>query len=253
MEKAMALGVERGREFLIFGNLTIKPFTMETKETLLKENPWLELAEKLKNSDYRGSPDILVCSGDRTAIEAFNETADELHKIRLEGAPEPVHGRFFDAKVALLTLNPGWVECTDKQSGNDGTLKEMTSEDRRYFLQKKAEAMLLEGCPFPTKDETLRAIDTDYWNKLLKEVLNRCPDAPNYLTIIQYLGYHSKKYKDIGKRLIHSESGLLPTQEFAVKLVRYLMNKGVLIVICRSKKDGSPPLKGWRTIRIWCS
>lgn len=41
----MALGVERGREFLIFGNLTIKPFTMETKETLLKENPWLELAE----------------------------------------------------------------------------------------------------------------------------------------------------------------------------------------------------------------
>lgn len=245
MEKAMALGVERGREFLIFGNLTIKPFTMETKETLLKENPWLELAEKLKNSDYRGSPDVLVCSGDRTAIEAFNKTADELHKIRLEGVPEPVHGRFFNAKVALLTLNPGWVECTDKQLGNDGTLKDgLTAEKRRYFLQQKAEAMLLKGRPFPTKNKTLRAIDTDYWNKLLNEVLDRCPDATKYLTIIQYLGYHSKKYKDIGKRRIHSESGLLPTQEFAVKLVRYLMNKGVLIVICRSKKRWFAAVEG---------
>lgn len=245
MEKAMVLGVERGREFLIFGNLTIKPFTMETKETLLKENPWLELAEKLKNSDYRGSPDVLVCSGDRTAIEAFNETADELHKIRLEGVPEPVHGRFFNAKVALLTLNPGWVECTDKQLGNDGTLKDgLTAEKRRYFLQQKAEAMLLKGRPFPTKNKTLRAIDTDYWNKLLNEVLNRCPDATKYLTIIQYLGYHSKKYKDIGKRRIHSESGLLPTQEFAARLVRYLMNKGVLIVICRSKKRWFAAVEG---------
>lgn len=245
MEKAMALGVERGREFLIFGNLTIKPFAMETKETLLKENPWLELAEKLKDSDYRGSPDVLVCSGDRTAIEAFNETADELHKIRLEGIPEPVQGNFFDAKVALLTLNPGWIERTDKQLGNDDTLKKgLNAEKRRYFLQKKGEAMLLEGCPFPTEDETLRAIDTSYWNKLLNEVLNRCPDAPNYLTIIQYLGYHSKKYKDIGKRRIHSESGLLPTQEFAVKLVRYLMNKGVLIVICRSKKRWFAAVEG---------
>ena len=75
-------------------------------------------------------------------------------------------------------------------------------------------------------------------------MLNRCPDAPNYLTIIQYLGYHSKKYKDIGKRRIHSESGLLPTQEFAVKLVRYLMNKGVLIVICRSKKRWFAAVEG---------
>ena len=147
--------------------------------------------------------------------------------------------------MALLTLNPGWVECTDKQLGNDDTLKKgLNTKKRRYFLQKKAEAMLLEGCPFPTKDETMLAIDTNYWNKLLNEVLNRCPDAPNYLTIIQYLGYHSKKYKDIGKRRIHSESGLLPTQEFAVKLVRYMMNKRVLIVICRSKKRWFAAVEG---------
>ena len=137
------------------------------------------------------------------------------------------------------------MECTDKQLGNDGTLKDgLTAEKRRYFLQQKAEAMLLKGRPFPTKNKTLRAIDTNYWNKLLNEVLDRCPDATKYLTIIQYLGYHSKKYKDIGKRLIHSESGLLPTQEFAVRLVRYLMNKGVLIVICRSKKRWFAAVEG---------
>jgi len=96
--------------------------------------------------------------------------------------------------------------------------------------------MLLNGCSFPTEDEDLLAIDTRYWNNLLGYVLNRWPDAPKYLTIVQYLGYHSKKYGNISKRLVKSESGLLPTQEFAVRLVRYLMNKGVTIVICRSAR-----------------
>lgn len=50
MNEAVALGVEKGREYLIFGNLTIKPFIMETKETLLKENPWRVLAEKSKRT-----------------------------------------------------------------------------------------------------------------------------------------------------------------------------------------------------------
>lgn len=46
------LDIEKGREYLIFGNLTIKPFIMETKETLLKENPWRVLAEKIEKNGY---------------------------------------------------------------------------------------------------------------------------------------------------------------------------------------------------------
>lgn len=49
-EIVTALDIEKGREYLIFGNLTIKPFIMETKETLLKENPWREVAEKSRRT-----------------------------------------------------------------------------------------------------------------------------------------------------------------------------------------------------------
>ena len=201
MNEAVALGVEKGREYLIFGNLTIKPFIMETKETLLKENPWRVLAEMLAEKDYAEAPENLVCPDERAVIDAYNETAQ-----------------------------------TEEIPGNAGTLKKMTPDQRRKFLRTKADAMLLNGCHFPTEDEDLLAIDTRYWNNLLGYVLNRWPDAPKYLTIVQYLGYHSKKYGNIPKRLMKSESGLLPTQEFAVRLVRYLMNKGVTIVICRSAR-----------------
>lgn len=235
-EIVTTLDIEKGREYLIFGNLTIKPFIMETKETLLKENPWRVLAEMLAEKDYAEAPENLVCPDERAVIDAYNETAPDLRKIRCEGVPEPVQGDFFNAKVALLTLNPGWVEQTAEVPGNAGTLKIMTPAQRRKFLRTKADAMLLNGCSFPTEDEDLLAIDTRYWNNLLGYVLNRWPDAPKYLTIVQYLGYHSKKYGNISKRLVKSESGLLPTQEFAVRLVRYLMNKGVTIVICRSAR-----------------
>ena len=235
-EIVTALDIEKGREYLIFGNLTIKPFIMETKETLLKENPWRVVAEMLAEKDYAEAPENLVCPDERAVIDAYNETAPDLRKIRCEGVPEPVQGDFFNAKVALLTLNPGWVEQTEEIPGNAGTLKKMTPDQRRKFLRTKADAMLLNGCHFPTEDEDLLAIDTRYWNNLLGYVLNRWPDAPKYLTIVQYLGYHSKKYGNIPKRLMKSESGLLPTQEFAVRLVRYLMNKGVTIVICRSAR-----------------
>ena len=202
----------------------------------MKENPWRVLAEMLAEKDYAEAPENLVCPDERAVIDAYNETAPDLRKIRCEGVPEPVHGDFFNAKVAILTLNPGWVEQTAEVPGNAGTLKKMTPDQRRKFLRTKADAMLLNGIPFPTEDEDLLAIDTRYWNNLLGEVLKRWPDAPKYLTIVEYLGYHSKKYGNIPTRLVKSESGLLPTQEFAVRLVRYLMNKSVTIVICRSAR-----------------
>ena len=241
------LSVEKSREKLIFGNLTTKPFIMDTKETLLNDNPWRVLAEMLAEKDYAEAPENLICPDERTVIDAYNETAPNLRKIRCEGVPEPVHGDFFNAKVAILTLNPGWIEQVEEVPGNAETLKNMTPVQRQKFLRTKANAMLLNGIPFPTEDPDLLAIDTRYWNNLLGYVLDRWPEATKYLTIVEYLGYHSKNYGDIPKRLMKSKSGLLPTQEFAVRLVRYLMNKDVVIVICRSAQRWFRAVEGLET------
>lgn len=90
-------------------------------------------------------------------------------------------------------------------------------------------------------------MDTWYWNARLREVMKLSDDAVNYLTIIQYFGYHSVKYHDMPKRLIKSESGLLPTQEFAVRLVRYLMERKAVIVVGRSARRWFRAVEGLET------
>ena len=84
------LDIEKGREYLIFGNLTIKPFIMETKETLLKENPWRVLAEKIEKNGY---------------MRLENEPEYQLHT---EILPYPFIGDVLGARVVLLMSNPGY-------------------------------------------------------------------------------------------------------------------------------------------------
>lgn len=88
-EIVTALDIEKGREYLIFGNLTIKPFIMETKETLLKENPWRVVAEMLAEKDYAEAPENLVCPDERAVIDAYNETAPDLRKSAVRACPNP--------------------------------------------------------------------------------------------------------------------------------------------------------------------
>ena len=117
------LDIEKGREYLIFGNLTIKPFIMETKETLLKENPWRVLAEMIGGERlYAEAPENLGCVPRRTGRVSTNlisETAPDLRKIRCEGVARTRTSAMFlvTRRWLLLTLNPGWVEQTVGSTG----------------------------------------------------------------------------------------------------------------------------------------
>lgn len=241
------LSVEKSREKLIFGNLTTKLFIMDMKETLLNANPWRAVAEELAKKDYAGRLANNASPLDREAIAAFNEKAKPIYCLHSEWIPEPVMGNFFDAKVAILTLNPGWAESTETEKGNIALFDALSPEAQRKFVQSKAKALALEGDPYPTTDEDINSVDTWYWNARLREVMKLSDDAVNYLTIIQYFGYHSVKYHDMPKRLIKSESGLLPTQEFAVRLVRYLMDRKAVIVIGRSARRWFRVVEGLET------
>ena len=110
MNEAVALGVEKGREYLIFGNLTIKPFIMETKETLLKENPWRVLAEKIEKNGYMRLEKLNAYADDIPFIEEFNERTknEPEYQLHTEILPYPFIGDVLGARVVLLMSNPGY-------------------------------------------------------------------------------------------------------------------------------------------------
>lgn len=242
-EKAVPLGIEKGREYLIFGNLTNKPFTMETKESLLRDNPWRPVAEALKEKDYANPLENNSCPAERDKIAEINRSPKNAwHKLHIEVVPEPVLGDFFNAKIAILTLNPGWVETTEFVKGNISQFDALSDEAKRKFVLSKAKALSLNGDPYPTTDEEINSVDTWYWNDRLREVMELTPNAVNHITIIEYLGYHSEKYRDFPKRIMKSEQ--LPSQSFAVRLVQYLMDKNAVIVIARSEKRWYEAVEG---------
>lgn len=88
------LDIEKGREYLIFGNLTIKPFIMETKETLLKENPWRVLAEKIEKNGYMRLEKLNAYADDIPFIEEFNERTknEPEYQLHTEILPYPFIG-----------------------------------------------------------------------------------------------------------------------------------------------------------------
>ena len=199
------LDIEKGREYLIFGNLTIKPFIMETKETLLKENPWRVLAEKIEKNGYM-------------RLEKLNAYADDI----------PFIGDVLGARVVLLMSNPGY-----KVSSNIEAHEKMSDEEKRFVIRAQTQAMLLEDRAIFYSGPEYKPFNEEqdwYWAKKTRIIREAVPGAETKIAAVQLMAYHSRKYKPFPAKM-----GLLPSQEYTKRLVKYLIDKNVIFVYARSK------------------
>lgn len=230
MNEAVALGVEKGREYLIFGNLTIKPFIMETKETLLKENPWRVLAEKIEKNGYMRLEKLNAYADDIPFIEEFNERTknEPEYQLHTEILPYPFIGDVLGARVVLLMSNPGY-----KVSSNIEAHEKMSDEEKRFVIRAQTQAMLLEDRAIFYSGPEYKPFNDEqdwYWAKKTRIIREAVPGAETKIAAVQLMAYHSRKYKPFPEKM-----GLLPSQEYTKRLVKYLIAKDVVFVYRGSK------------------
>ena len=228
-EIVTALDIEKGREYLIFGNLTIKPFIMETKETLLKENPWREVAEKIEKNGYMRLEKLNAYADDIPFIEEFNKrTKNPDHQLHTEILPYPFIGDVLGARVVLLMSNPGY-----KVSSNIEAHEKMSDEEKRFVIRAQTQAMLLEDRAIFYSGPEYKPFNDEqdwYWAKKTRIIREAVPGAETKIAAVQLMAYHSRKYKPFPAKM-----GLLPSQEYTKRLVKYLIDKNVILVYARSK------------------
>ena len=226
------LDIEKGREYLIFGNLTIKPFIMETKETLLKENPWRVLAEKIEKNGYMRLEKLNAYADDIPFIEEFNERTknEPEYQLHTEILPYPFIGDVLDARVVLLMSNPGY-----KVSSNIEAHEKMSDEEKRFVIRAQTQAMLLEDRAIFYSGPEYKPFNDEqdwYWAKKTRIIREAVPGAETKIAAVQLMAYHSRKYKPFPEKM-----GLLPSQEYTKRLVKYLIDKKDVVFVYRGIKN----------------
>ena len=226
------LDIEKGREYLIFGNLTIKPFIMETKETLLKENPWRVLAEKIEKNGYMRLEKLNAYADDIPFIEEFNERTknEPEYQLHTEILPYPFIGDVLGARVVLLMSNPGY-----KVSSNIEAHEKMSDEEKRFVIRAQTQAMLLEDRAIFYSGPEYKPFNEEqdwYWAKKTRIIREAVPGAETKIAAVQLMAYHSRKYKPFPAKM-----GLLPSQEYTKRLVKYLIDKKDVVFVYRGIKN----------------
>lgn len=212
---------------LIYGELLGKVDIFA--ERLEADNPWLFVAKEIEDTGYK-NPTCGVHPKDRMIIEKYNASASDNYRLRLNLPPEPFQGNPLTAEVVILMLNPGFVERYNVDVYN---ILDETVQKR--FIKAKCATMSMQDVLCVSEDVAINIISELYWERKLRYVLKTIPDANKKIAVICLLGYFSTKYEAIPKRFFDDSSYLLHTQEYTMRLVRYLMSQDKVIVI-RSKK-----------------
>jgi len=234
-------------EQIIYGELMdkIDIFT-ETAETLRDSNPWLEVADFIAENDYTIPDrydvvhplDLEVFKRIEKYWDAKEDNKRDLYQLRLGMPPDGTQGDPLTATVVILMLNPGYDERINE---NDYSI--LSDEQRRDYIQSRCENMSFrEKICVPTNDtkigKIINMVNGHYWEKVLDPVFNELEkdvlDVRSKIAVVNLMGYKSKKYKLVPKRLFGETP--FPTQEYTLRLVRWLKEQNKLFVMGHGKE-----------------
>lgn len=243
---------EENRKRVALGDFFDKiDISKEERQNLIYENPWLRLSDSIKDNEYRPFKEN-VHPEDEKYIHEFNSFVNEQYRYNLRILPEPFWGNVLDAKVIILTLNPGFV-----LKKNIDEFESLNEYEQRVFVKDQCEDMSLKAKQFIPSNSNRNSISDFYWDKKTRKIRSLYPNANKKIALIQYIAYTSEKFKNMPKRISKHiydlKDGLLETQKFAVRIVRYSMQEKKTIIIARGKKvwfDAVPELKDYNRLII---
>lgn len=231
-----------------------------SEEEVLSMNPWgssLEYVDPIRGGStiYDDNAQcVLKC--DEAYISEHNRNNDVEYKYRIQKWPKPFMGNPLTARVVLLSLNLGFKDWQKRVLA-----KALTIYYREAIFKHLVEQSDLKAvstfCPNKkpgdmdiTYLEAHTLVD-NYWYDMIEKFRSAAgiPKSnevfdPLYtrLSVIEYIGYASKKYTDLAKGRI------LPSQYFSRMLIQHLtMNRKTVFVVVRAEEQ-------WRKLlgeRIW--
>lgn len=216
-----------------------------TEEDIRRTNPWKAVADQyVGNGFLYNETEEYVCKDDKEMIETFNRTAKQEHKFCLKVPAYPWYGNPLEAKVIVLSLNPGYVERESiigkilmrlpagLVEGYAIHLRSMLTFDCHSFLPDDI------GKPDVTYRDLANLHQSWYWiGRLEKAFVNddtklTIDNVLDRFAVIEYLGYSSKKYKAF------NGSALLPSQKYTKQLIQYILhnNTDTIFIVSRNVK-----------------
>ncbi|MBF0951107.1 MAG: hypothetical protein HXK22_04885 [Alloprevotella tannerae] len=209
----------------------ITPITLEE---LQRRNGWNEIMPLLSGNDLFFQGKKLVYPGDWEYIKdkvcMYEGTnMDDEKKFIVSIPPEPWSCNILNAKVVILSLNPGYVPQLNKELACMFRAKQAEN----IMADKRA---ILEMCPrresLPTK-----ILGDWYWKRSLAHIgKDVYPESPERITddiaCIQSCAYASMTKISTGK-------GLMPSQEFTREVLRYIItnNPGTKFLLFRAESE----------------
>lgn len=187
----------------------------EVKSELLSQNKWPMVA------DLFGGKELYMCGKhlvwpDEKELEILTEhnsrQKNEDTKFILEIPPEPWSANILEAKVVILSLNPGYIDYLNRDLANmfSENYAEQITEDKCSIL-----------CMNPQRESLASRILGDcYWYKALMHIGVDAYEEQNWekvlddVAVIQCCAYASKS-KSLPKKM-------LPSQEYSIKIIRFL-------------------------------
>lgn len=188
----------------------------EAKDELLKQNKWPMVADLFDESELYMPEKQLVWPDEkeRDIISEHNRRQkNEDTKFILGISPEPWSSNILEAKVVILSLNPGYVDYMNRDLANMFSEKYANQiiRDKRSMLNMNPQRESLAS----------RILSECYWYKALKGIGIDAYGEQNWekvlddVAIIQCCAYSSKS-KSLPKKM-------LPSQEYTIKVIKYLI------------------------------
>ena len=195
------------------------------KYNLHLKNGWAMVAENLYGltlwSDKK--EDERIYPGDASFIHVFNNKVESKYKYVVGVPPMPFSGNLLDAKVVILTLNPGYVEKVNKTR-----CMAMIPAQKEQLLCLMRNALTLQGEGIYDGYECSRVQGDYYWQKAFEQLAMEAYGRPSSeichpiyhdIAFFQLIGYHSEKFR-YSAGIKH-----MPSTIFTKLLAKYLATK----------------------------
>ena len=219
--------------------------TTMTDDELKASSPWLDYLNNLR-SNYNGEIDShlfydninVIHPDDYAIIETYNNARKkEEHRFITNLLAAPFQGNPLTAKVVFLSLNPGYVEHSNRDLAK--VFERITDLPQKInalwssFLSHEATAM----SPSQQDKDLFTAYQTLvdwYWYNAFAKLRESCHLSDDVffqkVAIVQLMPYHSIKCE----KVIFD----LPTMQYTKKLIHHLLKRPdcPLFVVMRSEK-----------------
>ena len=195
------------------------------EDNIKRKNGWAMLADSLYGNTIWSDKeeDERIYPGDEAFIHSFNKKVELKYQYVVGIPPMPFSGNLLNAKVVVLTLNPGYIEAVNKD-----ICDAMSNGEKEQLLCLMRNALILNGVGIYDCSKCSRVQGNSYWEKafdrLAMEAYGRpssemCHPIYRDIAFFQLVGYHSEKFRyAVGVK--H-----MPSTIFTNLLLKYLATK----------------------------